>query len=641
MLGFSVAYDVFDRAGDLKMHYTDMGILDRTRVLEIAWNPYWNSIYMMTGTSYGIAILFFINFLAGVCLMIGYRTKLSCFLSWMFFLSVVGRNNYVGHSGDVYMRIMLLFANFLPLEKYYSLDDFFASKDPSESTGSRASQPKQVLSMATFAVIAQCVIMYVFSTYYKTGAAWTRDYTAAWMALQLDWFRLPLGDFFNNFPLFLRFLTWLTYEWERYGPLFLFSPFYYGPFRSIGAVGFMGMHLGFGMCLRLDTFYWITTAALTTLLPSWFWDTLFGFLKNPRNQISIHIYSNVTNLVRFVRLFAYFFLFSETEVTTKSRTSNLSVKYSSEDVRRILQSESSPNDSLNDQPSPLHSNVRFELMVLEKSGAAHFDLDGLILIFRSSPIFWPLAYLANSTKFGKWVVEKLYSFLIGGDRDEEEEDEDVSDDEQEETHQKPKRRHFPRRKRESLVSIVVSYAWFIGWNLFLLWIVMIIFQWNMLDAGFKGWRVSSEERAVVWTFGLDQSWRMFAPHPPMAVFYHVIEGELKNGEKVELFKNGALYTFEPNRSPDGTVSFEKPDPMAPCYKNHRGFKYWENGFNSYPQHDKVRLDLGRYLCREYNALHRGDERLVGHKVWIVWEHLKIESPDRVRAKPELLWSHVC
>jgi len=58
--------------------------------------------------------------------------------------------------------------------------------------------------------------------------------------------------------------------------------------RSLSTVGYMCMHLGFGMCMRLATFSWITQAALTVLLPSFFWDELvfkYVFPKTPNRYL--------------------------------------------------------------------------------------------------------------------------------------------------------------------------------------------------------------------------------------------------------------------------------------------------------------------------------------------------------------------
>jgi hypothetical protein len=62
-------------------------------------------------------------------------------------------------------------------------------------------------------------------------------------------------------------------------------PYKTGFMRTFGVAGYMFMHLGFGLCMRLATFFWAAEAALCVLLPGWFWDEfLFKYVlcKTPQ-----------------------------------------------------------------------------------------------------------------------------------------------------------------------------------------------------------------------------------------------------------------------------------------------------------------------------------------------------------------------
>lgn len=95
---------------------------------------------------------------------------------------------------------------------------------------------------------------------------------------------------------------------------------------------------------------------------------------------------------------------------------------------------------------------------------------------------------------------------------------------------------------------------------------------------------------------LDQSWAMFAPSPPYVQWWYNIEGKLDNGTQVELFNKGALFTHVPNE-----FSWEKPSvsngDFKISFKNHRWFKYFENGYNSHATHEALRLEFGKWICR--------------------------------------------
>jgi len=97
-----------------------------------------------------------------------------------------------------------------------------------------------------------------------------------------------------------------------------------------------------------------------------------------------------------------------------------------------------------------------------------------------------------------------------------------------------------------------------------------------------------------------------------------------------------MFNWEPNIP----VRWEKPDPYHLSFKNHRWFKYYENGINTHPNNDQLRLNWGRYICREYNARHFGKERL--YKFSIHWMN-ELANPDskRILQPKQTLWNHVC
>lgn len=89
---------------------------------------------------------------------------------------------------------------------------------------------------------------------------------------------------------FLKPLTHAVYWWEGYGFIFLFFPIFAGPVRTLGALGFFMMHLGFGMCLRLGQFALVALFGLCSLFPTWFWEV---------NRISSFLNDRLLYLIDF------------------------------------------------------------------------------------------------------------------------------------------------------------------------------------------------------------------------------------------------------------------------------------------------------------------------------------------------------
>ncbi len=59
---------------------------------------------------------------AALCFTAGYRTRLFGWLTWLSLMGLHYRNPLVLHAGDVLLRCVLFFANFLPLADHLSVD---------------------------------------------------------------------------------------------------------------------------------------------------------------------------------------------------------------------------------------------------------------------------------------------------------------------------------------------------------------------------------------------------------------------------------------------------------------------------------------------------------------------------------------
>lgn len=98
----------------------------------------------------------------------------------------------------------------------------------------------------------------------------------------------------------------------------------------------------------------------------------------------------------------------------------------------------------------------------------------------------------------------------------------------------------------------------------------------MKNIGYNEFDVSHNVHVYFAPFNFEQVWSMFSPAPPAEGWYYLIEADLESGQKAELIANGGLFTWE--TSP---YTAEKPQQVANSLKNHRWFKYFENGYNSH------------------------------------------------------------
>lgn len=269
--GFLLLCDTSVRWVDLGAFYTDYGVLPRTDLLKLGWNASWFSIHMASGDPGWLHLLFLLQWLAAAALLVGYRTRLATWVSWVLLVSLHSRNPIILNGGDIYLRVILFWMLFLPWGHRWSWD---ARKGQGESyPGMPCLKDNQIFSLAGLGLTLQFASIYWFAALPKTDPSWTATYTATRLTLQLDQFLTPAGYFFrDHFGGLLGILTVAVLTWEAYGPFLFFFPLDRGQTRTLGVFGFMALHLGFGTMLELGFFAWIGFLSPVVMLPAWFWE---------------------------------------------------------------------------------------------------------------------------------------------------------------------------------------------------------------------------------------------------------------------------------------------------------------------------------------------------------------------------------
>jgi len=176
-------------------------------------------------------------------------------------------------------------------------------------------------------------------------------------------------------------------------------------------------------------------------------------------------------------------------------------------------------------------------------------------------------------------------------------------------------------------------------NLITGFLLYLVITWNFGNIQMYNFSTPHAVRPVLFMTQLDQYWGMFAPRPPDVLWWYNIEAELHDGRKAEISYDGALFTFEPNFP----HTFDKPKSVHNSMGNHRWFKLFENGLNSHDYREELRLNFGRWICREYNARHFDDDRV--HKFAIHWMNERVDTHKqdgtRYPLPRQTLWNHMC
>jgi hypothetical protein len=271
-LGGILIYDLLLRATDLSLHYTDKGIMPIKLVTENLWEPGYFSIHALSGTIEWQLILFIIAGIAALALLLGYKTKFSIFLCFILLLSLHNRNPWILNSGDSYLRLLLFWSMFLPLDQYYSLDNLTT----------KSTYKLKHASLASFCLITQIILSYVMTGLLKFSPEWLKEGTAIYYALSLDQFAKPLGKFLLDFPLVLKIMTHSVILLEAIFPFFFIMPIYTNSFRTIALIAFGTFHIGLGLTMTLGLFVPVCLIALISLIPTPYLDKAEKYLNKSR-----------------------------------------------------------------------------------------------------------------------------------------------------------------------------------------------------------------------------------------------------------------------------------------------------------------------------------------------------------------------
>jgi hypothetical protein len=260
--------DLTSRWPDLEAHYSDAGVMPRAVTPVYVPLP----LHSLGGSVAYEGTLFVLAGAVAVALLLGYRTTLATFFSWLLLLSLHARNPLVLNAGDLLERMLLFWSMFLPLGARWSLD----------ARRARPAPPPHgpVCSVATAALMLQVVFVYWFGLAARTHPAWWGGGTAVADALSLDFYATPLGVWARGLPPgLLRFATFATVVVEGGGPLLLLLSGATGWLRTAVVFLLIAFHVMLGLFLRLGTFPIACVVAWLPFLPAPFWDALLPRLR--------------------------------------------------------------------------------------------------------------------------------------------------------------------------------------------------------------------------------------------------------------------------------------------------------------------------------------------------------------------------
>ena len=272
-LGLMLLADWIKRSLALSDHYTREGILPLSTAMSGELPiPIWPlRIFFLSDEPLIQSGLFVIAGLLAISVALGYRTRLSLFLTLLFLASIQRRNPFACHTGDSLLIALVVWGLFLPLGAYFSMDE--------RRRPQRPPLPPQFLSVGTVALGLQIAVFYF-------AAGWLKHSHDIWMSgravaefAAIDSYTTRWGEWLRDYPGITRFATYFTLVLELGGPLLLFFPFATGWVRLVGIVLLASFHLGIQITVYIGIFELVSVVALLALLPPLFWDRVLPWLR--------------------------------------------------------------------------------------------------------------------------------------------------------------------------------------------------------------------------------------------------------------------------------------------------------------------------------------------------------------------------
>jgi hypothetical protein len=257
-LSLVIITDLSIRMSDLEAFYSDNGAVPLRMVFDHAWNPFYLSIHTMSGLWQVQLGLFILSACFALMMLIGYRTRLFTFLSWLMMLSMHNRNIFILQGGDDLMRMVLFWAIFIPWGARYSCDRILDPERP---------HPTAIISPGTIAYLLQICYLYTGSALLK-GTEWNTEYTAVYYAYSLDQIAYPVTKYLYYHPRLLSVLTFTAYYFELLLPLFFLIPLKHQWLRTAGVISIILFHSWNAMTLLIGIFPFAGMATSLGLLPS-------------------------------------------------------------------------------------------------------------------------------------------------------------------------------------------------------------------------------------------------------------------------------------------------------------------------------------------------------------------------------------
>lgn len=210
-----------------------------------------------TFPNYSVAIALYVAlFVASLCLLVGYRTRVANIVVFIGVVSFETRAPSIWNSGDVLLRIVLFFLLLAPAGASLSVDRWRRARDRFWEFPARAPWALRLVQI-------QVSVVYLSAVWFKFhGPDWLHGTAVSYAARMADYDRFPLPAVLSHSAVFSSATTYWTIAVELSIGILVWNraarPFVLG----LG----VAMHVGLGLTMRLGFFSETMIAAYLAFL---------------------------------------------------------------------------------------------------------------------------------------------------------------------------------------------------------------------------------------------------------------------------------------------------------------------------------------------------------------------------------------
>jgi len=232
--------------------YSKNGILPQPDLGEGAW-----SILTVFESDLAIAVVYFVLFVAAVCLTFGFKTRLAAFVVFFCLVSLTRRNEWILNSGDLFVRVLSFYMLFLPAAVAVSVDRWLRARDNFWNAPAKPVWPLRLVQI-------QVSVLYVTAAWDKVRGTTWNDGTAVSYAFRIgDLARFPMPGFITDSLLVSNVLTFGTLGIELAVGILVWSRTLRPWVLLLG----VALHLGIDYAVRVGFFSYVVFVAYLAFIP--------------------------------------------------------------------------------------------------------------------------------------------------------------------------------------------------------------------------------------------------------------------------------------------------------------------------------------------------------------------------------------